>query len=447
MAGFLLITFCLGILSLSAAGSREQSSGAAGQKTIIWWHSNSGLRGQATDDLVAAFNSTVGQEKGITVQAVFQGSATDITTKLRAVFQSSRPADLPDIAQVDATGITDVRTSRELVTLDELAARDGFDLGVIEPAALQSLTYRDKILGMPFNTSTILLYYNKTAFGQAGLARAPRTLAEVAEYAARLTLRKADGSIERYGFANVPTTYELVSWIGQQNGVSYLTDKRNGHDGNPTKVVFDENGTMKTFLTEWRKVWTAGGLGNLTSGLTGEFAAGKVAMIVASTSNLTTILQSVDGRFELGAAYFPRVTEDADGGVNIGGGSLMTFERGLNQTDAAWEFIKFASSAEQQLIWLEKTGYFPVNLGTYDLPETKAFLAENPLFQVAIDQLHDSDPALQGLWVPSAYQIYYVFQNGIRGFLENNQDIDAAIAGLAKEINTYLDDFNRANPE
>ncbi|AEC02619.1 ABC transporter substrate-binding protein [Parasphaerochaeta coccoides] len=448
---FLFIALCLGTATLFAAGSREHERVSSGSRTVTWWHSNSGLRGQATDDLVAAFNATIGQEKGITVQAVYQGAATDITTKLRAVFQSGRAHDLPDIAQVDATGIIDVRASRELVPLNNLAARDGFDLSVIEPAALQSLMYKDTILGMPFNNSTILLYYNKTAFDEAGLDRAPRTLSEMADYAAKLTRRKTDGSIERHGFANVPTTYELVSWIGQQhvqqNGVSYLTDKRNGHDGNPTKVVFDENGTMKTFLTQWRKVWEAGGLANLTSGLTGEFAAGKVTMIVASTSNLTTILQTIDGRFELGVAYFPRVTENSDGGVNIGGGSLMAFDRGLNQTDAAWEFIKFASSAEQQFIWLEKTGYFPVNLGTYDLPETKEFLARNPLFQVAIDQLHDSNPALYGLWVPSAYQIYYVFQNGIRDFLENNRDIDATIATLSKEITTYLDDFNRANPE
>ncbi len=235
--------------------------------------------------------------------------------------------------------------------------------------------------------------------------------------------------------------------MGQQEGIPYITDRRNGHDGNPTRVEFDTNGTMKTFLTEWRKLWQAGGLGNLTSGLSNEFAAGKVAMIVASTSNLTTLLQSIDGRFELGAAYFPRVTEASDGGVNIGGGALMTFDRGLDQIDAAWEFIKFAASPEQQFIWFQQTGYFPVNTRTYELPQAQEFLKENPLFAVAINQMQDSNPALQGLWVPSAYQIYYTFQNGIRDFLENNRNIDSTIASLAKEINTYLDDFNRANPE
>jgi ABC-type glycerol-3-phosphate transport system substrate-binding protein len=49
------------------------------------------------------------------------------------------------------------------------------------------------------------------------------------------------------------------------------------------------------------------GLENLTSDLNGAFASGRVAMIVASTSNLTTIHSMVGDRFEVGVAPFPMV--------------------------------------------------------------------------------------------------------------------------------------------
>ncbi len=444
------LTGCIALAamwSLFAGGSKE-SAIKNGPTEIIWWHSNSGLLGQATDTLVQEFNETVGAERNIKVVPVFQGKAADVLTKLRAVMQSKNPADLPDIAQLDATGIIDVRSYERMIPMEVLMSEAGYDLSQLEPGAALSVTYKDTMIGMPFNSSTILLYYNKDAFRQAGLDpdRPPKTIEQMAEYAKALIVRNAQGKIERYGFAGVPTSYELCAWIGQQHGVSYLTDMRNGHDGDPTKVVFDEDGTMEVFLTEWKKLWDSGGLANLTSSVTQEFAAGKVAMIAASTSNLTTLLASIGDRFELGVAYLPMVVEGADSGVNVGGGALFAFDRGLQgHKEAVEAFIEFAVSAEQQLAWHVGTGYFPVNLGTYELEEFKAHTERNPLFQVAIDQLHDSDPRVQGVWIPSGYQVYYAFQNGIRDMLENNKSIPQTVQDLATEINKYISDYNRMN--
>ncbi len=433
--------------AIFAGGTKEAANRQEDTVQIVWWHSNSGLLGQATDKLVREFNETVGAEKGIVVEPVFQGKAADVLTKLRAVMQGKDAAELPDIAQLDATGVIDIRDYERLISMEKLMTGSGYDLSQIEEGAALSITYKDEMIGMPFNSSTILLYYNKDAFREAGIDpdKPPKTIAQMAEYAKRLVVQDANGKVGRYGFAGVPTTYELTAWIGQQNGVSYLTDMRNGHDGNPTKVVFDENGTMEVFLTEWEKLWQSGGLGNLTSGVTQEFAAGKVAMIAASTSNLTTLLSAIDGKFELGVAYLPQVVEGADSGVNVGGGALFALDRGLGHQEAVAQFVEFAVSPEQQLQWHIQTGYFPVNTGTYELEGFKEHVARNPLFQVAIDQLHDSDPRVQGVWIPSGYQVYYAFQNGIREMLETGKDVQRTVGDLAAEINKYIGDYNRMN--
>lgn len=442
----LLLLFPLSIVT--AGGTKEQGSQTSeGPVEIVWWHSNSGLLGQATDKLVQEFNEGIGAREGIVIKPVFQGKAADVLTKLRAVMQGKNSADLPDIAQLDATAVIDVRDYPRMLPMEDIMAQAGYDLTQLEPGAALSVTYKDKMIGMPFNSSTILLYYNKDAFAKAGLDpdAPPKTIAQMAEYSAKLVEKDANGRVTRYGYAGVPTTYELVAWLGQQNGVSYLTDMRNGHDGNPTKVVFDENGTMEVFLTEWEKLWQSGGLANLTSGVNQEFAAGKVAMIAASTSTLTTIMASIDGRFELGVAYLPKVVEGADSGVNVGGGALFAFDRGLAHQQAIETFIEFAVSPEQQLQWHVLTGYFPVNLGTYELEGFKAHTAKNPLFQVAIDQMHDSDPRVQGVWIPSGYQVYYAFQNGIREMLETDKSVQQTVNDLATEINKYISDYNRMN--
>jgi len=448
----LILALCAPLV-LFSTGTKERSVDSDMQGQVVeieFWHPNSGLLGDAMSDLVAQFNATVGKEKQIVVREVYQGKASDVATKLRASLQAERAQDLPDLAQVDATGVMDVRDSAFMVPVQQLVESDSdFSLDDLQPGTVLSMTYKDVMIGMPFNASTILLYYNKDAFREVGLdpERPPRTLAELADYAELLVKTSADGrTITRYGFAGVPSSYELVSWIGQQNGVSYLTDKRNGHDGNPTRVVFDTEGTLATFLDEWRQVYEQGGLGNLTSDVRQQFIAGRTAMFAISTSSLATILSSVGDRFEVGAGYLPMVNESSTGGVNIGGGAIFVFENDNDPRKAAtWEFLKYLVSAESQLFWHMRTGYFPVNLATYEMEEFSEHLAENPLFKVAIDQLNDSDPRIQSVWWPNSYQAYYEIQNTIIEMLEQNRSTDEAVQKISNTLNRYMDEYNRMN--
>ncbi len=422
------------------------------QKTEIeFWHPNSGLLGEAMTELTEQFNQTIGEEKQIVVREIYQGKATDVATKLRASLQAQRPQDLPDLAQIDATGVMDVRESDYMIPIQNFVEADpDFSLEQLQPGTVLSMTYKDVMIGMPFNASTILLYYNKDAFSKAGLdpERPPETLAELAAYAKKLKITAPDGkSITQYGFAGVPSTYELVSWIGQQQGVSYITDKRNGHDGNPTQVVWDTDGTLATFLDAWRNVYESGGLGNLTSDVRQQFIAGKTAMFVISTSSLATILDSVGDRFTVGAGYLPKVDETATGGVNIGGGAIFIFDQKNDaRRAAAWEFLKFLTSAESQLLWHQRTGYFPVNMDTYELDEFKQHTDANPLFGVAIDQLHDSDPRIQSVWWPNSYQAYYDIQNAVIEMLEGGVSTDQTVQSLSERLNRYMQEYNRMNP-
>ncbi|MEA4860908.1 MAG: ABC transporter substrate-binding protein [Sphaerochaeta sp.] len=429
------------IQGLMALGTPEKTNEQV--KTITWWHSNSGLAGKASDALVDSFNATVGKEKGIQVQAVYQGKSNDVLTKTKAILQSNTTRDLPDLVQLDGSAVLDIRDQKQLIAMDDLAKADGYDLSNIIEAARLSVTYKNKMIAMPFNSSTILLYYNKTAFEEAGLSHTPKTLKELGSTAKALLKTDEKGKVTRYGFANVPTTYELIVWLGQQNGLSYITDEENGHTGPPTKVLFDENGTMVNFLSRWKELYATGAVENLTSDLNGAFASGRVAMIVASTSNLTTIFSMVGDRFEVGVANFPMVDEKATGGVNVGGGAIYALDNGSGNQAAAWEFVKFAISAEQQLKWHVATGYFPVHQDTYSLQAFEQHLAQNPHYGVAIRQLMASNPKLQGIWVPSAYQIYYAFQSGILKMLQENRSAEETSKALEREINSYFSEFLR----
>ncbi len=439
----MLLLVMLAAQGLFAMGQEESSE----KTTITWWHYGSGLAGKAIDEMVNEFNDTIGKEKQIQVNAVFQGKANDVLTKTKSILQSGNSEDLPDLAQFDGSAVLDIRDVPSLIPMEELAKADGYDLRDIQESARLSVTYKNQMIAMPFNSSTILLYYNKTAFDEAGITSAPKTLKELGKTAKALVEKDEKGNITRYGFANVPTTYELIVWLGQQNGLSYITDNENGHLGNPTKVLFDENGTMVNFLTRWKELYATGAVENLTSDVNGAFASGRVAMIVASTSKLTTIHSMVSDRFEVGVANFPAVDEKATGGVNVGGGAIYAFDNGRGNKEAAWEFVKFATSSEQQLKWHIATGYFPVHNDTYTLDAFQKHIEENPHYAVAIKQLMESNPKMQGIWVPSAYQIYYAFQSGILKMLQEDLSPQETTNALAKEINGYFEEYLRMQGE
>lgn len=79
-----------------------------------------------------------------------------------------------------------------------------------------------------------------------------------------------------------------------------------------------------------------------------------------------------------------------------------------------------------------------MNTGTYELDAFKQHIEGQPLFATAIQQMRDSNPELQGIWVPSSYQIYYAFQSSIMKMLAEGKDIHQATEEMAKEINGYF---------
>lgn len=435
-----IVTLLSLAMTLAASGAPEDD----GRITITWWHSNSGVIGEAADALVEKFNRTIGEEDGIYVEAIYQGSANDTLTKVRTVAQAGDSSMLPDLVQLDSTGVVDMAGNESLYYVEDLAADQGEDLSFVLDHALESMKYRGKVIGLPFNASTLLFYYNRTLFDQLGL-EAPRTLDDLIKAAPALIARDDKGNVTRYAIASVPTTYELCSFIGMQHGLSYITDMSNGHDGTPTRTLFEEDGTLHDFLVKWKELYETGGLNNLTSGVSAEFAAGRTASMLASTSNLTSVQEAVGRRFELGVGNVPMVDEDATGGVNLSGGALFTFHKDAQKKKAVWTFMKYLTSAQAQLEWHIATGYLPVNKDTYTMQEYIDHTQANPLFKVASDQLLASNAKVTGLWIPNAYQVYYSFQAGIRSMLEEGRDVDETVSALADEIDGYLDEYHSIN--
>ena len=419
----LALALVLAVMPLAAGGSKENPE----IRTVTIWHCAQGANAGVFSVLVESFNSTVGKENGIVIDAIYQGKAGDVLTSVNA---ASGTGNLPDIAMMDATAATDMDHSQYIVTVDQL----GIDTKYILPCGISSYTSEKGLLALPFNASALLYYYNKTLYDSLGVS-APRTLDEMAEVA------EVVGEAGVTAFAGVPATYELSTFIGAQNGLSYMVNNRNGHDGAPTEVLFGKEGTYKAFLEKWKALYDTGYYSPIVTGVTAEFTSGRCAAMLASSSNLSTILHSVDGAFEVGVARVPMVDEQATGGTVISGGALFTF----TDSPAVKAVLEYLVSPESQVIWAQTTGYVPVNVKAYETSGYKSFLMENPQYKVAYEALLDSDPGLANVWIPSAYSIYYSFQSNVAQVLEG-KDIDTAVDEMVgiveKAIATYATQNN-----
>ena len=417
-------------LPLVAMGGSESSV-----ETVTVWHSNSGKAGAAFDQIVEDFNATIGKEKGIEIEPVYQGLANDVLTKVKAA-ASADLSSLPDIAQMDATSCLDMMNADYLITIDEL----GFDTSILLPQAVEAFSSYKGLLGLPFSCSLLLAYYDRTLFDSLGL-EPPRTLDELTGIAPLIGAKDSSGKVTRYAMAGVPTTYELGAFIGAQEGLSYFVDNENGHAGTPTEVLFGKEGTFRNFLEHWKKLADTGYLNSIGSGTTTEFAAGRTAMILASSSSLTRILADVSGRFEVGTAFVPMTDEDATGGVNIGGDALFCF----SGSDAVKTVLGYLTSPDVQMMWAKETGYIAVNTGIYDDPDYIGFLEENPAYSKVVEEMHASNPKVVGIWLPSAYQIYYSFQSNVMDVAEGNKSIDQAVDDMVATVQDALDSYAAAN--
>lgn len=354
---------------LSGCGNNTSNNSGSGSEdgviTIEYWNSAEGAMATSTEYLVKQFNDTVGKEKGIVVHSVFQGG--DVMEKLKTLAQANDYGNFPDVGQIYSAGVPTLVTMDPLYTMSEVYDSGKFDIMVkqedIIENFLRTYQYDGELIGMPLNASSMLMYYNKDAVREAGLDpdAPPATIAELADWTDKLTVRNSDG-----------------------------------RDGMMTKLTIGEDGSLMTFLNEWEKVIATGGYKAVNDDERGEFANGLSAINFQSSSQLATMFENTEGKFELGVAPLPACSSDYNAGASVGGGSLCMFDLGSEERlQAAWEFVQFMVSPESQMYLFQNNGYLPVCSAAYDSEAYAAFIQERPEAAVAVEQLQYSDIGMQ----------------------------------------------------
>ncbi|MCG6795558.1 ABC transporter substrate-binding protein [Geobacillus sp. YHL] len=389
LASFLALMF---IGFATGCSSEDAGEAAEGKTEVVFWHSMSGDLEPVLNDIVADFNQT---HPEIEVKPVFQGTYEEALTKWNAVAGTK---DAPTIMQTFEVGTKHMIDSGKVVPVQTWIDKDKYDVSQWEKNIVNYYTVNGRIYSMPFNSSTPVLIYNKDAFREAGLdpEKPPLTYSELKEAAKKLTKKKGKET-ERYGFSILNYGWFFEEMVAVQGGL--YVNNNNGRSSDATKAVFngDEGKRVFELIRDMYRDGTFYNVGQNWDDMRAAFQAGKIAMYLDSSAGVKTLIDN--SPFEVGVSYLPVPDGVERQGVVIGGASLWMMKGSSEEEQkAAWEFMKYLTTAPVQAKWHVRTGYFAINPAAYDEPLVKEEWAKYPQLKVTVDQLHEtkSTPATQG---------------------------------------------------
>lgn len=325
---------------------------------------------EVVDGMVADF---MAENPDITVNAVYAGNYDDTRIKSLAALESGEPAQVAVMFSIDAY---DLIEQDLIVPFDDLT-HDQEWLNSFYPALMANGQIEEKTWGIPFQRSTIVAYYNKDMFREAGLdpEKAPTTWDEMVEMGKALT------NDDHYGLM-IPSTgypYWMFQALAIQNGIELMSN-----DGLSTS--FDNPKAVET-LEFWKSLSTEHNImpeGTIEWGtLRQAFLEGDTAMMWHSTGNLTAVKNNAD--FDFGVAMLPG---NERLGSPTGGGNFYVFkDASEKERAAAVELIKFMTAPEQAAEWSIATGYMGVSPASYDTEALQAYTVDFAPALVARDQL------------------------------------------------------------
>ena len=427
----------LALVLLMALSFASVASAETEARTIEFWHTSGGDIGNALQANVDAFNAS---QSEIFCNATFQGDYDSALIKIKAAVPAGEGPDVFQMFEMATAYLADVDW---VIPFQEMLDADPFmELSELNPMLTNYYTVDGQFLCLPFNPSSPIMYYNKTAFDAAGITEIPTTFAEIEAIAEQLT------SVE--GNPQYAMGLSIYGWFFEEllvNAGYYYVNNENGRADTATAIEYDTNGGGKLVMEAWKKLVDDGVCYNFgvdNDGSKAAFMAGTTAITFESTAQLRTIENG--SSFEVGTAFMPSVLDERPDRTIVGGGNLWMVRTGDEQRQAdTWEFMKFMSSAEPAANFSMATGYYAANSSAYEVPEYVTYLEENPNAQVALDQLEESERSarLCSLFTGVNAELRQIWQEEFDLYLQGGYGtVEDAMAEMAARSNAAIETYN-----
>ena len=383
------------------------------------------------DQMAADFEK---ENPGIKVKPIYAGTYQESIVKALTAHKSGKPPHLAVLLSTDMFTLID---EDAIVPVDELAGADGKAwLGGFYEAFMMNSRTGGKTWGVPFQRSTIVLYWNKELFKEAGLdpENGPRNWDEMVAFAKKLTRTDASGNVTQWG-VKIPSSgfpYWLFQGLTTPNGAILMNEAGNQTFYDKPEVV--EALQYWVDLSAKHKVMPAGVIEWGTTPK--DFFEKKAAMIWTTTGNLTNI--RANAGFPFGVAMLP---EKKRRGSPTGGGNFYVFKNTSPEEKAAsMKFIRWATSPQRAAQWSIATGYVAVSPAAWDTPEMKKYAQEVPQALVARDQLEFSVAELS---THENQRVTKALNDGLQAALTGAKQPEQAMKDAQREADRILRAYRR----
>ena len=348
---------CLLALGLMTGCSNKKTNEAPTQTEIVtditspveitFWHAMSGVQEESLKKLTDNF---MAENKNITVNLQNQSSYQDLQQKLTATTAS--PKNLPTLTQAYPDWMLNPISDGLVLQLDNYINHDkiGFDnYNDILPSFRESSKINNVIYSIPFNKSTEILWYNKTLFNELGL-KVPTTMDEFTNVAKEIKSKK---NIVGGGFDSLSNYY--VTYL-KNEGVIFDSKFDPTSQASVKAVNYYLDGIKQGYFR----------MAGTDKFLSGPFANETLGMFVGSNASESFITNGVNGKFDIGVAPYPAKYKMQQGT------DLFIFSNATaEQQTAAFEYLKFLTTTDNQITWAEETGYIPVRTSALESDEYK----------------------------------------------------------------------------
>jgi sn-glycerol 3-phosphate transport system substrate-binding protein len=323
----------------------------------------------------------------ISVRPIYAGTYQEALAKSLTGHKAGTP---PDLAVLFAADMYTLIDADAIVPFDDVSAAAKLDPAWMEgffPALMANSRAAGKTWGIPFQRSTILLYWNKAHFRETGLdpEKPPANWQEMQGFAQRLTRREnGTAPTSRWG-VQIPSSgfpYWLFQGLVTANGARLMNP-------NGTQTQFNQPAAVEAlqYWLDLARVHKVHPPGVVAWGSTPrDFREQKVSMIWTTSGNLGAL--KTDAGFDFGVAKLPAKIRR---GSPTGGGNLYLFaKRPQAQREAALELARWLVTPERTAQWGHDSGYIAVRPAAWETPLLKKQVAEFPAATVARDQLRDA---------------------------------------------------------
>jgi sn-glycerol 3-phosphate transport system substrate-binding protein len=425
------------LFSLSFAGQ------AVAATEVHFWHAMGGQLGQIVDKFATDFNAS---QSDYEIKAIYKGNYTETMTSAIAAF---RAKEQPHIVQVFEVGTATMMAAEDKGAVYPVYklmkdAGEQFDQRDYLPAVISYYTTTDnKLLSLPFNSSTPVLWYNKTKLEELGL-KVPTTWAELEAAAAKAK----DAGV------SAPLCFGWQSWTQIENYLAWhnveMGTKENGFAGLDTTFTFNNDHVVNHI----QRIADMGAKGLFEYGgrrgdSRAKFVNGESIFWINSSAYYGGFKKDIKD-FEFGQAMLPLDTDVAAAPQNsiIGGATLWVLSgHETEEYKGVAKFFKFLSGPQQQAYWHQKTGYVPITTAAYELSKLQGFYKSNPGTDTAIKQLslNEPTPASKGLRFGSFVQIRDIINEEMEAVWSGQKSAREAMDKAVKRGNILLRKFESAN--